>query len=86
MTLGTQSSRAGSGWLAGGRSRPLIRHFPAPWWAGWATFKWLEDQRFLIQRSHYDHPGIPAHGAGELSRDNGATWEHDLAIAYRRIG
>jgi hypothetical protein len=26
---------------------------------GQATFEWLEDQRFLIQRSHYDHPEIP---------------------------
>lgn len=26
---------------------------------GQATFEWLEDQRFLIQRSHYDHPAIP---------------------------
>jgi hypothetical protein len=27
--------------------------------SGRATFEWLEDQRFLIQRSHYDHPEIP---------------------------
>ena len=27
--------------------------------SGQATFEWLEDQRFLIQRSHYDHAGIP---------------------------
>jgi len=27
--------------------------------SGQATFEWLEDQRFLIQRSHYDHPEIP---------------------------
>jgi hypothetical protein len=26
---------------------------------GQATFEWLEDQQFLIQRSHYDHPAIP---------------------------
>jgi hypothetical protein len=26
---------------------------------GQATFEWLEDQRFLLQRSHYDHPEIP---------------------------
>lgn len=26
---------------------------------GQATFEWLDDQRFLIQRSHYDHPQIP---------------------------
>jgi hypothetical protein len=25
-------------------------------------------------------------GQAELSRDDGATWEHDLAITYRRIG
>lgn len=112
---------------------------------GQATFEWLEDQRFLIQRSHYDHPEIPdaiavtgiidgkpsmhyfdprgvhrvfevditadtwrfwndapgfsqrfthtlsddgnaISGQAELSTDDGATWEHDLAITYRRIG
>ena len=112
---------------------------------GAATFEWLEDQRVLIHRSHYEHPEIPdalgvigvvdgqptmhyfdARGVHrvfavdmtgdvwrfwndvpgfsqrftgtltdddnamdadvELSRDDGATWEHDLAIAYRRIG
>jgi hypothetical protein len=111
---------------------------------GHAEFEWLEDQRFLIQRSHYDHPQIPdaiavmglidgkpsmhyfdprgvhrvfavditadrwrfwndtpgfaqrfagtfsadndtIHGVGELSRDDGATWEPDLTIAYLRI-
>jgi hypothetical protein len=26
---------------------------------GQSTFEWLEDQQFLIQRSHYDHPEIP---------------------------
>jgi pyridoxamine 5'-phosphate oxidase-like protein len=26
---------------------------------GQATFEWLEDQQFLIWRSHYDHPQIP---------------------------
>jgi hypothetical protein len=26
---------------------------------GETVFEWLEDQRFLIQRSHYDHPEIP---------------------------
>jgi hypothetical protein len=26
---------------------------------GQATFEWLEDQRFLIERSRYDHPQIP---------------------------
>ena len=112
---------------------------------GQATFEWLEDQKFLIQRSHYDHPEIPdaitvtgiidgkpsmyyfdprgehrvfavditadtwryrndtpgfsqrftgrlsddgtaISGQAELSTDDGATWEHDLAIVYRRIG
>jgi len=111
---------------------------------GQATFEWLDEQRFLIQRSHYDHPEIPdaiavtgiidgklsmhyfdprgvhrvfaveitpttwrfwndapgfsqrvTHtlsdddtaitGQAELSRDDGATWAHDLAISYRRI-
>ena len=27
--------------------------------SGRATFEWLEDQRFLVQRSHYDHPEMP---------------------------
>ena len=112
---------------------------------GRATFEWLDDQRFLIQRSHHDHPDIPdavavigildgapalhyfdprgVHrvfavditadswrywnatpgfsqrftgtfgpdgdsivGRGELSRDDGATWDDDLAITYRRVG
>ena|SRR5207237_3153101 len=26
---------------------------------GETTFEWLEGHRFLIQRSHYDHPEIP---------------------------
>jgi hypothetical protein len=26
---------------------------------GEATFEWLEGHRFVIQRSHYDHPEIP---------------------------
>lgn len=110
--------------------------------SGRASFEWLEDQRFLIQRSHYEHPEIPdaiavmgivdgapsmhyfdprgVHrvftveitagtwrfwnntpgfaqrftgtlsedgnvitGQGELSRD-GASWQDDLAISYRR--
>jgi hypothetical protein len=112
---------------------------------GQSTFEWLEDQQFLLQRSHYDHPEIPdaiavtgiidgkpamhyfdlrgvhrvfavditpntwrfwndapgfsqrvthtlsddhstINGQAELSTDDGATWEHDLAITYRRIG
>jgi hypothetical protein len=110
-----------------------------------AACEWLEEQRFLIQRSHYDDPEIPdaiavtgfidgkpsmhyfdprgvhrvlavdvtvdtwrfwndapgfsqrfthtfsddnnaINGQAELSTDDGATWERDLAIAYRRIG
>jgi len=27
--------------------------------AGSATFEWLEGQRFVIFRSHYDHPELP---------------------------
>jgi hypothetical protein len=125
--------------------RPLIRRFPGTVITGQATFEWLEDQRFLIERSHYDHPEIPdaiavtgiidgkpsmhyfdprgvhrvfavditpdtwrfwndapgfsqrftgtlsddgnaINGVVELSRDDGATWEPDLAITYRRTG
>jgi hypothetical protein len=111
--------------------------------SGESTFEWLADQRFLIQRSHHDHPEIPdalavigiidgkpsmhyfdsrgVHrvfaveitadtwrfwndapgfsqrftgkvsddaitGDAELSLDDGATWKHDSAITYRRIG
>ena len=113
--------------------------------SGKAIFEWLDDQRFLIQRSHYDHPEIPdaiavigivdgepsmhyfdprgVHrvfaveitagtwrfwnnapgfsqrftgtlsddgnaitGRAELSLDDGATWQDDLAITYRRVG
>jgi hypothetical protein len=111
--------------------------------SGQATFEWLEDQQFLIQRSHYDHPDIPdaitvtgmidgkpsmhyfdprgVHrvfaveiapdtwrfwndapgfsqrfsatfsdnntiiGQADLSTDDGATWEPDLAITYRKV-
>jgi hypothetical protein len=109
---------------------------------GEATFEWLADQQFLLQRAHHDHPDIPdaltvtgtldgtpsmhyfdprgVHrtfeaditdttwrywndtpdfaqrftgtftdddtitGEVELSRDNCTTWNHDLAITYRR--
>ena len=34
----------------------------------------------------FSDDGNAIHGEGELSRDDGATWEHDLAITYRRIG
>jgi hypothetical protein len=27
--------------------------------SGHASFEWLEDQQFLIQRTHYDHPQLP---------------------------
>ena len=27
--------------------------------SGTATFEWLEDQQFLIHRTHYDHPQLP---------------------------
>jgi hypothetical protein len=109
---------------------------------GRATFEWLEGRRFLIQRSHYDHPEIPdaiaitgvtdnqllmhyfdsrgvyrvysasmspdtwrfsrdapgfsqrftgtfsdggntITGRGQLSRD-GANWDDDLALTYRK--
>jgi hypothetical protein len=113
--------------------------------SGQASFEWLEDQSFLVQRTHYEHPEIPdalavlgiidgtpamhyfdprgVHrvfalsitakrwrywndapgfsqrftgafgergetitGEAELSRDDGVSWQHDLAISYRRIG
>jgi hypothetical protein len=45
--LGTWSTEA---------THPLL---PGTVVRGHAGFEWLEDQRFLIQRSHYDHPDIP---------------------------
>ena len=121
-------------------SHPLL---PGADIRGQATFEWLDGERFLICRSHYDHPEIPdaiavtgvvdgrlstnyfdsrgvhriysvsmtpdawhfwrddpgfgqrftgtfsddGHtitGRGQLSRD-GATWDDDLALTYRRI-
>jgi len=33
--------------------------FPGAVVAGSGRFEWLEGERFLIHRSHYDHPDIP---------------------------
>ena len=111
---------------------------------GQSEFEWLDSQRLLLQRSHFDHPEIPAafsvsgivdgepamhyfdvrgvhrvfgveitettwrwwndapgfalrftgelnddvtaiDGQAEHSQDDGATWEPDLAMTYRRI-
>jgi hypothetical protein len=121
-------------------SHPLL---PGTNLVGEAVFEWLDDQQFLVQRSHFDHPEIPdalavigvvdgkplthyfdvrgthrlfevaitgdtwrywndapgfsqrftgtfndagdfISGKGELSQDDGATWDLDLTIAYRR--
>lgn len=35
------------------------RAFPDTVVHGRSTFEWLEGRRFVIQRSHYDHPEIP---------------------------
>jgi hypothetical protein len=40
-------------------------------------------QRFTGTLSDDDNA---INGAGELSHDADAAWEHDLAITYRRIG
>ena len=40
-------------------------------------------QRFTGTLSDDDNT---INGEAELSRDDGATWEHDLAITYRKIG
>jgi hypothetical protein len=115
---------------------------PAAVIRGWAMFEWLDGGRFLIWRSHYDHPEIPdaiaitgvtdgqlsmhyfdsrgvyrmysvsmspgtwrfsrdapgfsqrftgtfsddgstITGHGQLSRD-GASWDDDLALTYRK--
>jgi hypothetical protein len=138
-----ESLRALTGrWTTEG-AHPLL---PGPAIHGETTFEWLDGERFLIMRSHYDHPEIPdaiavtgwvdpevdehlsthyfdsrgvhriysvsmttdawhfwrddpgfgqrftgtfsddGHtitGRGQLSRD-GATWDDDLALTYRR--
>jgi hypothetical protein len=117
-------------------------HAPTAVIHGRATFEWLDGRRFLIWRSHYDHPEIPdaiaitgvtndqlsmhyfdfrgvyrvysvsmspgtwrfsldapglsqrftgtfsddgntITGRGQFSRD-GASWEYDLALTYRK--
>ena len=117
---------------------------PDTWVSGTAALEWLEDQQFLIHRTHHDHrqlldavavigvvagepsmhyfdvrgvhrtfavaitadswrywndtpgfaqrftgrlsdDGTAIDGRGELSRD-GATWQDDLTITYRRTG
>ena len=42
-------------WTTEGR-HPLL---PGQAITGRATFEWLDGERFLVQRSHYDHPDIP---------------------------
>jgi hypothetical protein len=43
------------GWTTEGAHRAL----PAAVIRGRATFEWLDGRRFLIWRSHYEHPEIP---------------------------
>lgn len=45
------------------------------------------DGAFLVLTSTYDHPQVPdaMEGTGGNSLDRGATWQHDVAIAYRRV-
>lgn len=51
---------------------------------GRATFEWLEDsQRFTHTLSDDDNT---INGQGELSTNDGATWEPDLTITYCRTG
>src|SRR5919108_1125764 len=49
---------------------------------GQATSGWLEDQRYLIQRSHYDHPEIPDAVFASRARPGTAA---DASTARRTI-
>jgi len=65
--------------------RPQAQHSEFQGWqrlvGRWATEGF--SQRFTGTLSDDDNA---INGQGELSRDDGATWEHDLAITYRRTG
>ena len=50
---------------------------PAAEIRGDSTFEWLEGRRFLIQRSHYDHPEIP-----DAIAIIGLTDEQQLSMHY----
>jgi hypothetical protein len=42
---------------------------------------------FSLRVTHtFSDDGDVITGQAELSRDDGATWEDDLAITYRRVG
>jgi hypothetical protein len=46
---------------------------------------WNDTPDFAQRYTHtFDDDGTTIHGSGELSTDNGATWEPDLTITYRR--
>jgi hypothetical protein len=50
------------------------------------TWRFWNDAPGFSQRfTHTLSDDNAINGQGELSLDDGATWEHDLAITYRRI-
>lgn len=57
---GQNSELQGWQWLVGSWAIEATHPgLPGAIVSGQASFEWLEDQRFLIQRSHFDHPEIP---------------------------
>jgi hypothetical protein len=47
---------------------------------------WNDAHGFSQRFTHtFSDGGNAIHGQGELSRDDGATWQHDLAITYRKV-
>jgi hypothetical protein len=52
------------------------------------TWRFWNDTRGFSQRftGTLSDDDNAINGAGELSHDADAAWEHDLAITYRRIG
>ena len=51
--------------------------------AGWSMIR-LDDEFSQRQAVRFNGPDAMA-GTGERSVDGGQTWEHDFAIAYRRV-
>jgi hypothetical protein len=50
------------------------------------TWRFWNDTSGFAQRFTGTLSDNVINGAGELSRDDGATWAPDLAITYRRVG
>jgi hypothetical protein len=65
-----------------GVHRVFAVEFTASSWRFWNDAPGFS-QRFS---GTFNDDGNALSGQGELSTDDGATWEHDLAITYRRTG